>query len=227
MTSTPDQNSSAPAKSTPGAAPPVNISSQAYLDPACYVKGQHLLTIEQGSVIHPRCRLYTDRGKVNVGPHCLLLERCIIGFDKEFNMPTNTDTSPTEAADITIGSETYLHSAVKLQPPCLIGECSILEAGVQILPGCNIGNHSKICAGITLPAGTTVPDWMVVYGLDGALRRHRQETIAEEVRLEGLSKERQTVEALLKLNATKNLSSAGGGSHRKRESVVRTESGKA
>lgn len=220
MTSTPDQTSgtSTHPKSAPSA-PPVNISSQAYLDPACYVKGQHLLTIEQGAVIHPRCRLYTDTGKVSLGSDCLLLERCMIGFDKEYNPAQSS--SPAEPGDITIGSRTYLHSAVKLQPPCSVGECSILEAGVQLLPSCNIGNHVKICAGITLPANTTIPDWTVVYGLNGT-RRQRPQSVTEELRLEGLARERTTVEALLKLNTTKNLSA--GGSHRKRESVIRTDS---
>lgn len=224
MTSTPETTAAHP-KSTIGAAPPVNISPQAHLDPACYVKGQHLLTVEQGAVVHPRCRLYTDHGKVILGSSCLLLERCIIGFDKEYNPPYSTAASLTEPADIAIGSESYLHSAVKLQPPCTIGECSILEAGVQLLPGCQIGSHAKICAGISLPAGTKIPDWTIVYGLNGAMRRKRTGSAAEDVRLEGLAKERQTAEVLLKLNATKNLSSAVG-SHRKRESVIRTDTPK-
>lgn len=223
-------------KVSPGTTPPVNISSQAYVDPACYVKGTNPLTIEAGAVIHPRCRLYTDNGKVTIGHGCLLFERCMIGYDKEFNpqrgsamaldKPAGTGHTQSVSKDsnnIYIGASSHLHSAVKLQPPCTIGEYSILEAGVTLLPGCTLGSHSKICAGITLPPGSAVPDWTVVYGMNGQIKRKRQATPAEDTRLEGLARERQTIEALLKANATKTLSSSGGGSRGKRESVIRTQ----
>lgn len=243
MTSSSDHQTILPAlqKQASSASPPVSISSQSHLDPACYVKGSHLLTIEANVVIHPRCRLYTDQGKITVHAGSILLERCIVGVDKELNPEPKTgqdkqddagtpdsDSSagPTSNKDAVIGPYAYLHSSVKLQPPCKIGEYSVLESGVVVHPSCSIGSHSKICAGITLPRGTIVPDWTVVYGLDGRMRRRRKPNIAEESRMEGMNRERQGVEAILKMNAAKNLNSSGGGSKNKRESIIRTESSK-
>ena len=231
MTSTPELRQGLPihAKQTASSAPPVDISSQAHLDPACYVKGNHLLTIEAGTILHPRCRLYTDRGKVTVQSGSVLLERCIIGIDKELS-PAREKVSPkdeVDSMDITIGPRAYLQSSVKLQPPCSIGEDAILESGVVLQIGCAIGAHSKICAGVNLPPHTTISDWTVVYGHNGQMRRKRQRNLAEDSRIDGINRERQGMEALLKTNATKTLSSAGGGSKTNRQSVIRTDSQKA
>lgn len=245
MTSSPDpQNvTSTSQKQAASTSPPVSISSQAHLDPACYVKGSHLLKIEAGVVLHPRCRLYTDQGTITIHNGSILLERCIIGIDKELNplpKPVTSTTNdeelsngdsdalldPKTSKDTVIGPRSYLHSSVKLQPPCTIGESAILETGVTIYPNCTIGSHSKVCAGITLPSGTTIPDWTVVYGPNGQMRRMRQANLAEDSRLDSMSRERQGVEALLKMNAAKNLSSGGGGSKSKRESIIRTDSTK-
>lgn len=223
---------------------PVNISPQCHLDPACYVKGTRLLTIEADVVLHPRCRLYTDLGSIIIQHSSILNERCVLGLDKELNPATKEALLSSSAAaiahesdelgqdddasnlEINIGPRAYLQSTVKLQPPCTIGDSVLLEAGVTLLPGCSIGAHSKICAGITLPPGTVIPEWTVVYGLHGQMRRKRQANLAEESRLNGMAREGHGVETLLKLNATKNLSTAGGSSKDKRTSIIRSDSQK-
>lgn len=224
------------ANQPPTTSPPVSLSPQCHLDPACYVKGTHSLTIEQNAILHPRCRLYTDQGPITIKQGCILNERCILGIDRELNPPivtadSNQDpvSSATDGgnaaarqaeAEIVLGARTYLHSSVKLQPPCRIGDSCVLESGVTLAPNCAVGAHSKICAGITLPPGTYVPDWTVVYGLHGQRRRQRQvDDVAEDARLDGLRRERAGVEMLLKVNATKSLGAASG-SRSKRESVM-------
>lgn len=244
MTSTPQPQAALPLRSNqpPSTSTPVNISQQCHLDPACYVKGTHLLTIEANVVLHPRCRLNTDQGPVIIQQGSILNERCILGIDKEFNpKPASVSSSAATIAQspdlpsqddginelqINIGPRAYLQSTVKVQPPCTIGDSVVLEAGVTLLPGCSIGAHSKVCAGITLPARTTIPEWTVVYGLHGQMRRKRQANLAEDSRLDGMSRERHGVETLLKLNATKNLSTAGGSSKDKRASIIRSDSQK-
>lgn len=195
-------------------------------------------------MLHPRCRLYTDQGSIRIQHDSILNERCILGIDKELNPATQKSLSPSTAAtkaqqpeytrqdddttnqQINIGPRAYLQSTVKLQPPCTIGDSVILEAGVTLLPGCSIGAHSKVCAGITLPPGTVIPEWTVVCGLQGQMRRKRHANLAENSRLDGMTRERLGVETLLKLNVTKNLSTAGGGSKDKRASVIRSDSQK-
>ena len=227
----------------PSTSTPVNISSQCHLDPTCYVKGTRLLAIEADVVVHPRCRLSTDLGPIIIQHSCILNERCILGLDKELNPATKAmsssfaataaldpdDVSHDDSAsnlEIRIGPQAYFQSTVKLQPPCTIGDSVLLEAGVTLLPGCSIGAHSKICAGITLPPGTVIPEWTVVYGTHGKMRRKRQENLVEESRLDGMARERHGVETLLKLNATKTLSTTGGGSKEKRASIIRSDSQK-
>jgi len=224
--------------------PPVNISSRCHLDPACYVKGTHLLTIQADVVLHPRCRLYTDQGPITIQQGSILNERCILGTDKELNpaikgaAPSNSSTimfqQPAQLGqdgsvpnpETNIGPRAYLQSSVRLQPPCTIGDSVLLEAGVTLLSGCSIGPHSKVCAGITLPPDTVIPAWTVVYGHHGQMRRKRQANVAEDSRLDGMSRERLGVETLLKLNTAKNLSTAGSGSRDKRASIIRSDSQK-
>ena len=213
-----------PPKSSSTSTPPVNISTQAYLDPACYVKGIHALTIEPNVVIHPRCRLYTDQGKITIHTGTILTERCIVGFDKDLNPPNDTSTQNTTTTAITIGPNAHLATSVKIQPPATISDSSIIEAGVTLLSGCVIGAHSKVCAGITLPAGTIVPEWTVVYGPGGRLRRKRERHVTEDIRLEGLARERAGMDVLLRASAAKTLGSTSGGSrsHVKRDSILKT-----
>lgn len=224
-----NQNTTPQPKVSASTTPPLNISPQAYLDPACYAKGLYPVNIEAGSVIHPRCRLYTDQGRITIRAGSVLIERCIIGFDKELNPAPEAPTvqKPDSTNDISIGPQAYLQSSVKIQPPCTIGEGVLIEAGVTIQTNCSIGDHSKICAGVVLPSGTIIPEGTVVYGVNGRLRRRRQENMAEDSRIEGISRERQGMELLLRANAAKTISSTGGGSrHGKRESVIRVDSSK-
>lgn len=220
--------------------PPVNISSRCHLDPACYVKGTHPLTIQADVVVHPRCRLYTDQGPITIQQGCILNEKCILGTDKELNpivkgvAPSNSSTiasqqpgflssdNSTISPEINIGPRAYLQSTVRLQPPCNIGDSVLLEAGVTLLSGCSVGAHSKICAGVTLPPDTVIPAWTVAYGHHGQMRRKRQANVAEDSRLDGMGRERDGVESLLKTNTAKNLSAVGSGSRDKRASIIKS-----
>lgn len=92
----------------------------------------------------------------------------------------------------------------------------------MISPNCSVGAHSKVCAGITLPSGTAIPDWTVVYGVNGRMRRRRNADDAEETRLDVLKRERQGVEAVLRVNASKNLAAGPTGPAKgKRESMIK------
>lgn len=253
MSTQPGQTVPVHATAPSSTTPPAKIAPTCHLDPSSYVKGRHQLTIEANAVIHPRTYLFTELGRLTIRQGTIITEKCVIGrreksesshsraqpsiaTSRPLSMIESTgnaaETSNDTAAqlhdadnlsEIVIGPNAYLHAAVVVQAPCTISDSVVLEAGVILSPGCTIGAHSKICAGVTLPPGTPIPEWTVVYGLNGCMRRRRVNDAAEDARLDLLKKERATIETLLRSSA-RNLAGATGTSgavKSKRESMIR------
>ncbi|KAJ9654047.1 hypothetical protein H2198_006846 [Neophaeococcomyces mojaviensis] len=221
---------STPSKPPSSGSPPVNISPYCHLDPVSYVKGTHLLTLENGVLVHPRSKLFTDMGPITIKEGSIISEKCTIGnlSGKDSIMlhkgqapkallaatDSNTQTLGSNSGvftqeglanepelPITIGRSVYIHPNVNLQPPCTVADFAILEPGVTVSPGCFINSHSKICAGVNLPAGAVVSSWTVVYGTDGRMRRRRHKDVSEDSRLEGMARERSAATNLLRTSA--------------------------
>lgn len=234
------------------ATPPAKISPNCHLDPSSYVKGHHQLTVEASALIHPRTYLFTELGPITIRQGTVITEKCVLGRrDKtdtshqraqpsiavgrplsvtegvaSADTPLDTATQPQDnLPEISIGPDAHLHAAVTIQAPSTVSDSAILESGVMISPGCFIGAHSKICAGITLPPNTVIPEWTIVYGTNGSMRRRKADDAAEETRLDLFRRERAATEALLK-SAARNLGAgqaagAGGQAKSKRESMIR------
>ena len=234
------------------ATPPAKISPNCHLDPSSYVKGHHQLTIEANALVHPRTYLFTELGPITVRQGTIITEKCVLGR-REKTDTSNQRGQPSIAAgrpisiiegaastdlphdattqsqdnlpEITIGPNAHLHASVTVQAPSTISDSAILESGVMVSPGCVVGPHSKVCAGITLPPNTTIPEWTVVYGMNGSMRRRKLDDGAEETRLDLFRRERAATEALLK-SAARNLgggqaAGAGAQGKSKRESMIR------
>lgn len=235
------------------ATPPAKLSARCHLDPSSYVKGHHQLMVEDNVIIHPRTYLFTEVGPLTIREGTIITEKCIIGrrdknepnapwapksaargkqssaIDSTTNTGSTTDETDTKSKDIDdvpeiiIGENVHLQASVVVQAPCTISDSAVLEPGVVIFPNCSIGQHSKICAGITLPPGTIIPDWTVVYGMNGCMRRRKADDGAETTRLELLRKERATAGSLLRSSARNLAGGAGssGAAKSKRESMIR------
>lgn len=234
------------------AIPPAKIAPNCHLDPSSYVKGHHQLTIEANALVHPRTYLFTELGPITIRQGTVIMEKCVLGRREKTDTShqrgqpsiavgrplsiveglATTDTlhDPTAQPqgglpEITIGPNAHLHASVTVQAPSTISDSATLESGVMISPGCIVGAHSKICAGITLPPNTVIPEWTIVYGMNGCMRRRKLDDGAEETRLDLFRRERAATEALLR-SAARNLGGgqAGGAGAQlksKRESMIR------
>lgn len=233
--------------------PPAKLAPTCHLDPSSYVKGRHQLTIEANAIIHPRTYLFTELGPLTIRQGTIVTEKCVIGRREKneashsraqpsiaTSRPMSIAESPVNAVEtsqdltidhndrvelpeIVIGPNAYLHAAVIVQAPCTVSDSVVLEPGVVLFPGCTIGPHSKVCAGITLPPGTNIPEWTVVYGMNGSMRRRRVNDGAEDARLDLLKRERASLDTLLR-SAARNLvvtTGASGPVKSKRESMIR------
>lgn len=118
-----------PAVSNAGPQAPVNASSSAKISDNSILTGEHSITIQSESVIHPRAKLESTNGGIFVGRRCIIHERAHIGA-------TDGDES---GGGVTLGDYVTIE----------VG--SVVESGgTDIGEGTVVGIHARIGRGAVL-----------------------------------------------------------------------------
>lgn len=114
---------------------PVNFSSSITVSDTAILTGNHTINVSSDSVIHPRARFDSTKGRVTVGRRCIIHERTHIGAS-EANQPSASfgvlmdDFVTIEVSAIIESGETT------------IGEGTVIGIGAKIGRGAKIG---KVC----------------------------------------------------------------------------------
>lgn len=137
--------------------------------------------MSRGALIHPHSTISTVAGAVTIGEDSLISEHCQIGNTANSSSGRPLDDNPSndvrleldieKGEVVKIASRVYLAPSVVIEAPCSIEDDVQIESNVKISRECVVRSHSKICAGVTLPPGTEVSAWTVVYGANGSGRR--------------------------------------------------------
>ena len=116
-TSTQRQRVSSSSHQQSGPAPPprapVSVHSTTTVSETATFHGTHPITIGSGTVIHPRARLYSFEGPIQIGDGCIIGEKTIIGD----NEPESTAPSITDGSG---GILTRISSSVVIGPQATI-----------------------------------------------------------------------------------------------------------
>lgn len=203
---TPSSSSS----TTPSAPrPPTTIHPTATVADHVLFEGTHPVTIDAETIIHPRVRLYTYDGPIQIGAGCIIGEKCVLGSPPAAG--STAQTGGDSEASITIFSSVSISPASTISPGARIADAAIIETAVTIHPRARIGAHTKICSRCEVPVGAAVDDWTVAWGSGQRRKRAplggnggKNGTSVEESRLVVLRKER---EALARLVVSKGASS--------------------
>lgn len=213
------------AASTPPSRPPISAHSSATIADSVLVQGTHPITIDAETIIHPRARILSFEGPVNIGRGCVVGERCVIGSGPPSmgsgsgsmqpgtgmgSMEGKEEQSQPQSQSIHISNMVTLSPHSTINPGVRLDEAVIIDSLATVQRGARIGRHTKICAGCHVPANTRVGEWMVLWGTgDGFGRRKRIANIpgsamagldgrlVEESRLVVLRKERDALSRLL------------------------------
>jgi len=121
----------------PSAGPkaPVNFSSSITIADSALVAGMFPITISSESVVHPRARLDSSRGPVNIGRRCIVHERTIIGAG-----PPAGDRESGAEGSVTLGDYVTVEvGAVVETGGTSIGEGTVVGVGSRVGRGASVG----------------------------------------------------------------------------------------
>ncbi|KAL4867745.1 hypothetical protein BDV12DRAFT_170767 [Aspergillus spectabilis] len=181
--------------------------------------GTYPVTLERGTVIHPRTRIYAFEGPVKFGEGCIISEKCSIGTPPGSKQKTGSSGCDGDvdgkglpiliSPNVTIGPQVTIHPGVYIHSAAVIETMAVLHRKVDI------GTHSKICARCEIAEGARIKEWTVVWGAGkgiGMQRRvrtkgkvvnplvignagdgSREGRIVEDARLVAVKRERETL----------------------------------
>lgn len=202
---------------------PVSVHSTTTVSETATFHGIYPITIGSGTVIHPRARLYSFEGPIQIGDGCIIGEKTLIG-DNEPNSSSSTDASggilTRISSSVVIGPQSTIRTGSYIRSAAVVDSLAIINRNATI------GSHTKICSSCEIAEGATVEDWIVIWATaTGVGQRKRRRFVGpaaeeqghshrpnakrvEDARLLVLHKEREGLAKMISL-------SANGGSKRR------------
>ena len=111
---------------------PVNFSSSIVISDSAILTGTYPITISSESVIHPRAKMDSHSGPVNIGRRCIVHERTHIGA-----------AAGGAEGSVTVGDYVTVEvGAVVETGGTTIGEGSVIGVGCRVGRGASIGKVS-------------------------------------------------------------------------------------
>ncbi|KAJ4414503.1 hypothetical protein N0V82_007900 [Gnomoniopsis sp. IMI 355080] len=153
---------------------PVRFSSSLIIAESAILTGTHIITLRTESLVHPRAKIESAAGPVDVGKRCIVQERTHVGA-----VPAGAALSTGEAgAENTTG--VTLHDYVTIQACAVVeaggtvvGEGSVIGVGAKVGRGAVIGEYCTISPRTIIPPGTKIPNYTVVFSQDNQRRDRR------------------------------------------------------
>ncbi|KAF3406289.1 hypothetical protein DPV78_001715 [Talaromyces pinophilus] len=202
---------------------PVSVHSTTTVSETATFHGIYPITIGSGTVIHPRARLYSFEGPIQIGDGCIIGEKTLIG-DNEPKSSSSTDASggilTRISSSVVIGPQSTIRTGSYIRSAAVVDSLAIINRNATI------GSHTKICSSCEIAEGATVEDWIVIWATaTGVGQRKRRRFVGpaaeeqghshrpnakrvEDARLLVLHKEREGLAKMISL-------SANGGSKRR------------
>ena len=118
-----------PASSLPK--PPATLAPTATIADTAVLTGKHPVTVQAGTILHPRARLVSTHGPVTVGEGCVVSERAIVGVAPP--------EAGAEVAATVLRRDVVLEPAAVVEAGAQVGEGSVLEAGSRVGAGAVLG----------------------------------------------------------------------------------------
>lgn len=123
------RNSIMPAASQAGPKAPVHFSSSITIHDSAILSGMYPITISSESVVHPRARLESEGGPVNIGRRCIVQERVLLGAGGN-----------RAEGSVTLGDYVTVEAAANIEcGGTMVGEGTVVGVGCKIGSGAFIG----------------------------------------------------------------------------------------
>lgn len=123
-----------PPVSQAGPKAPVRFSSTLTIADSAILSGSHIIQIRSESVVHPRAKIESQAGPIDIGRRCIVHERTHIGAEGARGQP------PEYANTITILDYCTIEVAATIETGgTVIGEGTVVGVGSRIGSGAVIG----------------------------------------------------------------------------------------
>lgn len=133
---------------------PVRFSSSLIIADSAILTGLHTITLRTESLVHPRARIESHAGPVDVGKRCIVQERTTVGA-----LPQNPESVPPRTPTDTSESHGADGASPRNTTGVTIGDYSVVEAGAVIEAGGTvIGEGARIGVGSRIGRGAIIGD---------------------------------------------------------------------
>jgi dynactin 6 len=126
------RHSMMPSAALAGPKAPVNFSSSVTIAESAIVTGAYPVTISSESVIHPRARLDSTGGPVNIGRRCIVHERTHVGAGADADTEAEGSVTLGDCVTVEVG-------AVVETGGTTVGEGTIIGVGCRVGRGASVG----------------------------------------------------------------------------------------
>ena len=117
-------------------------------------------------MIHPKCQIIAEGGDITFGDHCIIEEKVRI-----INRARKDEQGRPVRKDMTIGSYNFFEVHSQLDSTD-VGDMNEFQFKCMVQDGCKIDNFCQINACVTVPRGTHLPNYSVVYEDGGRIREN-------------------------------------------------------
>jgi UDP-3-O-[3-hydroxymyristoyl] glucosamine N-acyltransferase len=179
--------------------------------------GTHPITIGSGTVIHPRARIYSFEGPVQIADGCVIGEKSTIGDN---NNNGNASSAPGEPVTTRLSSSVIVGPHAVVRTGAYVRSAAVVDSLAIINREATVGSHSKVCSRCEVPEKAVVEDWTVIWAAGtGIGQRKRRRLVGpaatevagglrpdakrvEDARLIVLHKEREGLAKMIGLSAS-------------------------
>ncbi|KAE9986130.1 hypothetical protein EG328_006392 [Venturia inaequalis] len=137
----------------------------ANLDPTCTIASHALLTghypisIFANVILHPYAKIISSEGPVDIGEGSMVWERAIVGIDGAGGLEAGSEVKAT-----LLGKNVVIETGAIVEAGVVIGDGTLVEGLARIGEGSVIGNYCKIMTQMSLPPGSVLEDYTILYG---------------------------------------------------------------
>lgn len=203
---------------------PVSVHATTTVSETASFHGTHPITIGSGTVIHPRARIYSFDGPVQIADGCVIGEKSTIGDNNSLSTSSSTHDGeqPTPIPTTRLSSSVIVGPHAVIRSGASVRSAAVIDALAVVHRDATVGSHSKVSSRCEVPEKAVVEDWTVVWaaGGGGIGQRKRRRLVGpaaaeaadgrlrpdairvEDARLIVLHKEREGLAKMIALSAT-------------------------
>ncbi|KUI69269.1 Dynactin subunit 6 [Cytospora mali] len=151
---------------------PVRFSSTLTIAESAVLSGSHTIQIRSESVVHPRAKIESLVGPIDIGRRCIVHERTHIGAPGDRGKISAEGTNAVTILDYC----TVEVAATVEAGGTVIGEGTVVGVGSRVGSGAVIGKYCTLSPRSIILPGETVPDYTIIFA-NGTHRRDKRDVI--------------------------------------------------